>query len=109
MEAFDKMLTEIESPEVSPFAPAGIVETITITKAKSSEAIASLELIMARDDAKEMVEDGLNEAYETMADIVKTRKMVTLLVATGKNLAGVEVEEEPPKKRAKGKGKAKAE
>ena len=72
--ALDTLLTAAESPEVSPFVAGGTVETINITKAKASEAIASLELIMARDDAKDMVEDGLNEAYGAMADIVKQGK-----------------------------------
>ena len=37
--------------------------------------------------------------------VVKTSQMVTSIINTGKKLAGVEVEEEPPAKRARGKRK----
>ena len=110
MAALNTMLTESKSERISPYVSSGTVDTITITKANASGAIAALEIVMAADNAAEMVETGVKEAQEALTDIVNKRKIVQLLVHNGKHLAGVEVEEEPPPKKqnVKGNGKGKA-
>ena len=107
MTALDILLTEAQSTELSPFVAPGTVGEIATTKAKASEAVASLAEILVKENAAELVENGLKEAHEAVADIVKKRKMVRVMVDTGKTFAGVEVEEEPPAKKAKGKGNGK--
>ena len=73
--ALDIMLTAAQSTQVSPYVSGGTVETIITTKAKASEAVAALEVILAAENAAELVEQGLKEAHEAVVEIVKKGKV----------------------------------
>ena len=99
LELLSKSATSIQ---IAPLLSPATVAQINGASAATAEALAALDLLLGAPNAAELVESGIKEAEEVVAEVNKKKKIILQLVANAKTLAGVDPPEEPPEKKPKG-------
>ena len=99
--ALDLLSKSATSIQIAPLLSPATMAQIDGASAATAQALAALDLLLGAPNAAELVEQGIKEAEEVVAEVNRKKKIITQLVDNAKTLAGVDTPSEPPEKKPK--------